>query len=189
VPLDTAPGVSSRYARKPGYAAVDLVTRPPLCNGDPVNSTLVLGLAGIIGTLLGGIGGPLLLAKQTARNERAARIWDMKLALYQEATVWAQVRSAVLDRLVDPDSTGGGTLPEIEHPDAISARMVHLAAEPVQLAWKALIDDNATLAYNLSENNSYDEHGVFRSLPTDPDVIRMREAIARLSAATRADLL
>lgn len=95
-----------------------------------------IAIAGILGTLLGAVGGPLILAERQARHERAARNNDMLIALYIKAIAHTETREGWINWLCNEYRTGDGPhLPEVEHQALVTAQMRLLAPKPVLDAW------------------------------------------------------
>lgn len=103
--------------------------------GASVDSTTILGLAGVGGTLVAGLVAPLVAASRA----EASRLRDERVLLYIEALKHqADLR---LKHLAGPEATlpPGGRVPLVPQ-DEVTSRMLLIAPRRVREAWLALVD-------------------------------------------------
>jgi hypothetical protein len=116
-----------------------------------MDSTLVVGVAGVVGTLLAGLGAPALSARRSDR----AWLRTQRVALYAEALQHA----GDLQRRFLEDRWGGmppGGRSQLPPQDDVTARISLLADDGVRSAWTELVLQERRLDNYTSEVMSGD---------------------------------
>lgn len=159
-----------------------------------VDNATVIALAGLATTLIAGVGGPYLLARLAARQERRVRNREQRISVYAEAIVVATAIEAVYNWR----SAGIRTGSEPEAPDGntratVDARMRMFATEPVYRAWSLLrtaeelvVVNDPGLQWNWEEEDPESQPTPYSYL--DPPLVAFRTAIAVFVAVVKADV-
>jgi hypothetical protein len=153
-----------------------------------MNMTTVVAVAGLVTTLLGSLAGPILQAQRVARYQDAAKLREMRVALYVEATTYVQSIEVSLDRIADPYPIRASQRVETSHRDHITPRLRLLAPSAVSVAWTNVLRCWDALDWEITEHHPEalgDGFGWSLSAD-DPHVAPVLEAVAKFHAATRA---
>jgi hypothetical protein len=98
-----------------------------------------IALAGIGGTLLGALGGPLIKTWLDARSGRSARFFDERVKLYAEIMSYVEDAALTLEwEVADPAERGNLRNREVPSKAELTPRILLLADEPVRRAWDHL---------------------------------------------------
>ena len=142
-----------------------------------MDSTLVVGVAGVVGTLLAGLGAPALTAKRSDR----AWLRTQRVALYAEALQ----HGGDLQRRFLEDRWSGmppGGRSQLAPQDDVTARISLLAGDAVRAAWSELVLQERRLDNYTSEVMSGDP---MEEIP-EAELRPLEAAIESLRAVCRA---
>jgi hypothetical protein len=153
-------------------------------------ATLIVTIAGLVTTLLAGVGGPLLQTRFAARTERRTQSRADRTALYVAAMIHVQHVSDSTDYLVG-DVLHPSPAPSGERPseDELTARMRLLAPPQLLTPWLELVAARREIRYNTQEVWE-PEPGWGRPMPdrTEPSVAQLLRAIDALRSEMRAEI-
>ena len=148
--------------------------------------TAALGIAGVVGTLGGALGGAWMQARMTAKAARHDRIFAAKIDLYVDALALAQRVEGWIGQLTN---SARGYRPRSAANvdwDLTSARVRLLAASDVRTAWQALTEHHHNMWTWLNHEVKIKEG---QSIPADAEhVVRVRAAVEALHVAIDADM-
>ncbi|MEV1315457.1 hypothetical protein AB0J14_05150 [Micromonospora arborensis] len=142
----------------------------------------VVGPASAIG---GTILGVVVQHQLTRRHSKASRLHDSRIALYADVYTDLHITSRWVDTITHDDRDYSGTRPDRA---AIGGRMLLLGSPAAQRAWQEYEDSEHDVWFYIREEgigfNGPDE----RIDPTHPVIVRLRDAVAGMHEAVRADL-
>ncbi|QDP95819.1 hypothetical protein FOE78_07820 [Microlunatus elymi] len=140
--------------------------------------TIIVAIVGLLTTLAAALLQPWLGAKY----QRAAWTRDAQFGVYCTALAYAEHLTALVDRLTTPYADAADAM-EIDLESA-SGRMRLLAPSNVAQAWSDLLEADAILRWNVSENGPWQPGEVMSG--DDTDLVRLKSAIDKLTSLIRS---
>ncbi|MFI6065282.1 hypothetical protein ACIA47_08430 [Micromonospora sp. NPDC051227] len=119
-------------------------------------------------------------------RERLARQRERRDALYVDLAEYAQSEWSTLEAATDEYSDSPVAVPDLQHPDRLTARVSLYATPQVGESWAALVRASRRVRWEWSEGN-FNEGNHQRWMDSDnPAVIEMDIAIKEMQAVLRA---
>ncbi|MFI5910385.1 hypothetical protein [Dactylosporangium sp. NPDC051541] len=153
-----------------------------------MNATSIVAVAGILGTLVGAVIGPMVTASLNSRNEHRARLRDARTTLCIDINVATSAAERFVNAVTDPDRRR-----ELHRPgkpegwETLDARVYLLAPLELRDAWQESIN-----SMNRLERHVFDEDGIGPDrltgrLDNDAPIIKTaRDCLQRVFHLTRA---
>ena len=157
-----------------------------------MDSAVVLGIGGLVTTLLGSAGVPVYVALRADERARARAREGALTDVLEDGLRHAQFVAGRVERITDivsrwthsPDSRADDARPVVE---VVSARMWLHAPEGVRAAWLALLSAEESLIWEMTEGDS--AHTLTEStfeVPSDlPQVVAVVSAVAEFRRHAR----
>lgn len=147
-----------------------------------MNPTLIVAIIGLLTTAAA----PLLQTWLGTRYQQSAWTRDARIEVYCIALGYAEHLTGLVDNLTTPYS---GTLNQVTiSKESVSGRMRLLAPSNVVQAWSDLLEAEAILEWNLTEDGPAGlliDPAVVVS-ENDKDLVRLKAAIDRLTTLIRS---
>ncbi|MFB9179353.1 hypothetical protein ACFFX1_14540 [Dactylosporangium sucinum] len=149
-----------------------------------MTSTIVVAIAGIVGTLAGTVVGPYATARFSERREHQARLRDARMALYLDINTSARSVAKHLDFVIDLQAAGElRQIPTQPGWATLDARIELLATDEVKEAFHSMHHAHGLVTRKLQEVSS---KPATKLEPGDPSVVAARSAVKRMYELTRA---
>lgn len=153
-----------------------------------VNDTTIVAVAGILGTLVGAVVGPIITARLGNRNERRARLRDARTTLYVDINIATSAAERFINSVTDRDRRREPSRArKPEGWETLDARIYLLASDELRTAWRESIKDIERLEWSVFEEGGLGpnpESGYLND--DDPLVFAARSSVQRVFALTRA---
>ncbi|WP_432837852.1 hypothetical protein [Dactylosporangium sp. CA-092794] len=153
-----------------------------------MNATSIVAVAGILGTLVGAVIGPMITASLSSRNEHRARLRDARATLYIDINVATSAAERFVNAATDADRRRELRRPrKPEGWETLDARVYLLASLELRDAWQESIKALDRLEWHIFEESGIGADPLTGHLTDDMAiVVAARSRTRRVFELTRA---
>ncbi|MDG4795199.1 hypothetical protein [Micromonospora sp. WMMD1082] len=121
-------------------------------------------------------------------RDRADRRREIRGELYVDLAEYVQSHQSMLDDLTDEYIEGRTRIPDLPHPDRLTARVRLHATEPVRHAWTEFLEAHGHTTWEAREGDVQITRHTIMLDPDNPAVVRLTAAIRSAQTALRAEI-
>lgn len=151
-----------------------------------MDAATFIAAVGLVTTLLGAAGAPLLANRQAAKHAERAELRSERLKLYAEMSLSMHASSYFLAWLTEPYRLQDFAGVAVARPAReLTGRVLLLAPTAIVEAWQALWVVSDSFDWYINQELESRDHYGAQTVGDDPQVVRMQAAIDRVQALLR----